>query len=299
MCDIPASGPVDHGTEEVPVVRRIIVATRRLEPTATQSLAKATRPLALTYSSATPEETLLKSPWSTQTLYSKETVMKNFNEVHAEMQLSNTVFFEELKTFHASEMSGAQRRHDDILEEIYVKKKLEDSEIINELNRMKAENKSLKETLKRGLETRSCLEVELIEVNKKLKYTHGCYDNAEERNMNSKMIEKFERIVRQKTSLNQSPGNAPIQRKATLINSKQIQQLEEVNTKLVDINQTQTVELKSLRETHAYSEARDEHILGGICDSIATMLDLNEGPEYVVKKKICGISGFLGWFSPP
>ena len=226
--------------------------------------------------------------------------MQHFNEAHEAMQVSNTVFGKTWKTFHASEMSGAKRRHDDIVEELCVKKELEDGEIMNELNAIKEENMRLKETVQKGLETRSFLQGELVEVNTRLAYTHRCYDDAEERNMsNVKVIERFHRNVSQKTSVTQSPSNAPIRRGATLMHSEQIKKLTAANTHLVCINQTQTMELTSLRETHAYSEARDEHILGGICDSIATMLDLNEGPMYVVKKRICGVSGFFGWFSPP
>ena len=293
MCDFPASGPVDHCDRQVPGVRKFIQATRRLavDSTKTQSL-------------ITVDNTLLKNRWSTtpssRTLYSKETVMQHFNEAHEAMQVSNTVFGKTWETFHASEMSGAKRRHDDIVEELCVRKELEDGQIMNELNAMKAENERLKETVQRGLETRSFLQGELVEVNKRLAYTHSCYDDAEKRNMTAgaKVI-KFTRRVSQKTSVTQSPSNVPTGRGATLMHSKQIKQLEEANSHLVGINQTQTMELSSLRETQAYSEARDEHLLGGICDSIATMLDLNEGPEYVVKKRVCGISGFFGWFPPP
>ena len=75
--------------------------------------------------------------------------MQNFDEVQAVMQRSYTVFGETWETFHASEMSGAKKRHDDIVKELYVKKELEDGETMRELNAMKeAENKRLKKLLK-------------------------------------------------------------------------------------------------------------------------------------------------------
>jgi hypothetical protein len=67
--------------------------------------------------------------------------MQHFNEAHEAMQISNTVFGTTWETFHASEMSGAKRRHDDIVEDMCVKQELEDGEITNELNAKKQRTK--------------------------------------------------------------------------------------------------------------------------------------------------------------
>ena len=210
-----------------------------------------------------------------QTVYTRQNVMKLFDTESDKMVESSNAFAQGFATFHDSQMSGAKR--------VYEKKiEMFEDQIFDEAEFLSTENTRLLRELKH--------------MKRRLEYTHDCYVNAEERNMSGvKKIERFIRKVSQKTSTTQSPNHVLSRRVVMLRQSEQIRTLEESNTHLAGINQTQTVELASLREIQAHSEARDEHLLGGICDSIATMLDLNQGPDYTVRKRMCGVSEFFGW----
>ena len=206
--------------------------------------------------------------------------MKCFNTEYDKMLESNKIFGEVWEEFHEKAKTGAKRRHDETLAEVCAKHDLESDQLIQEFDDLKAENANL---------------------HKQLARVHDFYRDAAERNIQEgEDIQNFIRKVSQKTTRISSPNREMVLRETRLVAinlelADTIQLLTQTNTNLVDVNRKQADEITALKSTKT-NEAENEHTVGSICDSMATLLNLNHGAEYLLQKRRCGLSLQMGWF---